>query len=162
MAELDQTKAPQKQTTVEEGTQFRGTLQSSCQVLVRGVVEGELSAPSVVISESGSVVGNVKAQSIRSEGVLAGQVDAEDIVLSGSVSSDTVIRARTLEVKLQSGDGKKLELSFGECILEVGDDPSADVAEAAQPARAGGKKGGSARRSESSQEADKPAGAPPA
>jgi cytoskeletal protein CcmA (bactofilin family) len=157
MAELDQTEAPQKQTTVEEGTQFRGTLQSSCQVLVRGVVEGELSAPSVVISESGSVVGNVKAHSIRSEGVLAGQVDAEDIVLSGSVSSDTVIRARTLEVKLQSVDGKKLELSFGECILEVGDDPSADVAEAAQPARAGAKK---ARRAESSQEADK--SAPPA
>lgn len=162
MAELDQTETAHKQTTVEEGTQFRGTLQSSCQVLVRGVVEGELSAPSVVIAESGSVMGNVKAHSIRSEGVLAGQVDADDIVLSGSVSNDTVIRARTLEVKLQSGDGKKHELKFGECILEVGDDPGAELAESTQPARASGKKGGHTRRAEPAQpEADKPAGVAP-
>jgi len=154
MSELDKSEAPLKQTTVEEGTQFRGTLQSNGQVLVRGVVEGDLSAPTVVIAESGSVVGNVKAQSIRSEGVLAGHVDADEIVLSGSVRSDTVIRARTLEVKLQSTD-KKLELTFGECILEVGDDPNADVSEA-QPVRTGKK---AARRGESV-EVDKPAGAP--
>jgi cytoskeletal protein CcmA (bactofilin family) len=114
MAELDNNEAPQKQTTVEEGTQFRGTLQSSCQVVVRGLVEGELTAPSVVISESGSVVGHVTAQTIRSEGELAGHVDADEVFLSGSVRNDTVIRAKTLEVKLSGGD-KKLELKFGEC-----------------------------------------------
>ena len=157
MAELDKIEAPQKQTTVEEGTQFRGTLQSSCQVVVRGLVEGELSAPSVVISETGSVVGNVKAQSIRSEGELAGHVDADEVFLSGSVRNDTVIRAKTLEVKLSGGD-KKLELKFGECILEVGDDPSADAADA-QPARGNSKKGSAARRGDA-EPANKPAGAP--
>ena len=146
MTTLDKIEAAQKQTTVEEGTQFRGTLQSSCQVLVRGQVEGELSAPSVVISPSGSVVGNVKAQSIRSEGELAGHVDADEVFLSGSVRNDTVIRAKTLEVKLQAVD-KKLELKFGECILEVGDDPAADEVDV-QPARANAKKGSAARRGE--------------
>ena len=144
MAELNDTGAPQKQTTVEEGTQFRGTLESSCQVLVRGSVEGELSAPSVVISESGSVVGNVKAQIIRSQGELAGHVDADEVFLSGSVRNDTVIRAKTLEVKLVSAD-KKLELKFGECILEVGEDPNAEQTDA-QPARSSTKKAASAAR----------------
>ena len=156
MSEQDKIEAPPKQSTVEEGTHFRGTLQSSCQVLVRGVVEGELSAPSVVISRSGSVVGNVKAQSIRSEGELAGHVDADEIVLSGSVRSDTVIRAKSLEVKLTSED-KKLEVTFGECILEVGDDPSAELSDAL-PARAGKKSGRRAEQPETA--ADKPAGPP--
>ena len=89
--------------------------------MVRGVVDGDLTAPAVIVSETGTVVGNVKAQSIRSEGVLAGRVDADDVYLSGSVRSDTVIRARTLEVKLQRHNDK-LEVTFGECILDVGDD----------------------------------------
>jgi len=44
-----------------------------------------------------------------------------------------VIRARTLEVKLQRSR-EKLEVTFGECILDVGDDPNAEVADAAQAA----------------------------
>jgi len=129
MAKTDKSESQTKQTTVEEGTEFKGTLRSSCQVVVRGVVDGDLTAPSVMVSSSGTVVGNVKADCIRSEGVLAGRVDAEDVYLSGSVRSDTIIRAKTLEVKLQREDGK-LEVTFGECILDVGDDPRADVQDA--------------------------------
>ncbi len=126
MSKGDKSEGQNKQTTVEEGTQFKGTLSSTCQVMVRGVVDGDLTAPVVIVSESGTVVGNVKAQSIWSEGVLAGRVDADDVHLSGNVRSDTVIRARTLEVKLQRHK-EKLEVTFGECILDVGDDPSAEA-----------------------------------
>jgi cytoskeletal protein CcmA (bactofilin family) len=126
MSKGEKSEGQNKQTTVEEGTQFKGTLSSTCQVMVRGVVDGDLTAPIVIVSESGTVVGNVKAQSIWSEGVLAGRVDADDVHLSGNVRSDTVIRARTLEVKLQRHK-EKLEVTFGECILDVGDDPSAEA-----------------------------------
>jgi len=126
MSKGEKSEGQTKQTTVEEGTQFKGTLSSTCQVMVRGVVDGDLTAPIVIVSESGTVVGNVKAQSIWSEGVLAGRVDADDVHLSGNVRSDTVIRARTLEVKLQRHK-EKLEVTFGECILDVGDDPSAEA-----------------------------------
>lgn len=117
-------KAQIKQTTVEEGTEFRGTLHSRCEVVVRGVIDGDLTAPSVVISPTGTVVGNVKAECIRSEGILAGHVDADEVYLSGSVRSDTVIRAKTLEVKLHR-QNDKLEVTFGACVLEVGADPVA-------------------------------------
>lgn len=133
-----------KQTTVEEGTQFKGTLQSNCQVMVRGKVEGDLTAPSLVVSESGAVIGNVKAEQIRSEGVLAGHVDADNVYLSGSVRSDTVIRAKSLEVKLQQADGGKLQVTFGECILDVGDDPRAETSKRAKEPEA--KSGSSAQQ----------------
>jgi cytoskeletal protein CcmA (bactofilin family) len=132
MSGLDKTEADLKQTTVEEGTHFKGTLQSTCRVVVRGVVDGELHAPDVVVAESGTVTGTVKAQSLQSSGTLAGRIDVDDLVLSGSVKNDTVIRAKTLEVKLQQqqGDDGKLEVRFGECMLEVGDDPSLELTEA--------------------------------
>ncbi|HKP60575.1 MAG TPA: polymer-forming cytoskeletal protein [Polyangiales bacterium] len=141
--------AANKQTTVEEGTQFKGTLHSNCQVLVRGVVEGDLTAPSVIVSDSGTVVGNVKAQIIRSEGVLAGRVEADEVQLSGNVRSDTVIRAKTLEIKLQR-TREKLEVTFGECILDVGEDPGAEAGEPV-PASTGGK----GKRAQAQASADK-------
>jgi cytoskeletal protein CcmA (bactofilin family) len=134
MSKGDKNEGQNKQTTVEEGTQFKGTLSSTCQVMVRGVVDGDLTAPVVIVSESGTVVGNVKAQSIWSEGVLAGRVDADDVHLSGNVRSDTVIRARTLEVKLQRSKDK-LEVTFGECVLDVGDDPSAEASESSSSSK---------------------------
>ena len=123
--------ASDKQTTVEEGTEFKGTLTSNCPVVVRGALDGDIKAPAMTVAETGTVVGNVEAKSIRSEGVLAGRVDADDIYLSGSVRSDTVIRAKTLEVKLKRDRGK-LEVTFGDCILEVGDDPNAEAKKDAQ------------------------------
>ena len=116
-----------KQTTVEEGTEFKGTLSSTCPVVVRGVLDGEIKAPSLTIATTGTVVGNVRAQRIQSEGVLAGNVDADEVSLSGSVRSHTVIRAKSLEVKLARDNGK-LEVTFGECTLEVGDEPEAKAA----------------------------------
>ena len=144
-----------KQTTVEEGTQFKGTLHSNCQVLVRGVVEGDLTAPTVTISETGTVVGNVKAQSIRSEGVLQGRVDADEVQLSGTVRSDTVIRAKSLEIKLQRSR-EKLEVTFGECILDVGDDPSVEASDTAQTSSSsGGGSGGKSKRADKDKDKDK-------
>ena len=112
-----------KQTLVEEGTELKGTLKSSCQVVVNGSIDGQIEAPSLTVAESGTVLGTVRAKQLRSEGTLAGDIDADDVYLSGIVRSNTVIRARKLEVKLQPERGK-LEVTFGECLLEVGEDPA--------------------------------------
>jgi hypothetical protein len=112
-----------KQTLVEEGTELKGTLKSSCQVVINGKVDGQIEAPSLTITASGTVLGTVRAQKLRSEGTLAGDIDADDVYLSGTVRSNTMIRAKKLEVKLAPERGK-LEVSFGECMVEVGDDPA--------------------------------------
>ena len=116
----------EKQTLVEEGTEFNGTLKANCKVVVRGVVEGELEAPSVDVTAGGRITGNVKAKSVRSEGSVAGSLEADEVSLAGEVKSDTVIRAKSLEVKLASDKGK-LEVTFGDCVLDVGEMPSDEV-----------------------------------
>ena len=55
--------------------------------------------------------------------------------LSGRVRDKTVIRAQSLEVKLERTDGR-LEVTFGECELAVGEAP--DKAVAVREATSGG------------------------
>ena len=61
----------------------------------------------------------MKVGEIYSYGELAGEFDAELVQLSGTVKDNTVIRAKSLEVKLTPADGK-MQVIFGECSLEVG------------------------------------------
>jgi cytoskeletal protein CcmA (bactofilin family) len=107
-----------KRTLVEEGTSFKGSLASSCPILVKGTVEGEISGPSIDVSEGGLVRGRVKVTDLRSRGELAGQVEAETVELSGRIHDQSLIKARSLEVK-PSGVG----VVFGECELCIGDEP---------------------------------------
>ena len=112
-----------RKTLVEEGTQFKGSLSSSCPIEVKGRIEGDVTAPALSVSASGAVHGRVKVGKMTSHGELAGEFDADEVQLSGSVKDKTVIRARSLEVKLSPLEGK-MQVVFGECSLEVGADPA--------------------------------------
>jgi cytoskeletal protein CcmA (bactofilin family) len=116
-----------KKTLVEEGTQFKGSLSSTCPVVVRGRVEGDVSAPSLQVSATGAVHGKVKVGEMQSHGELSGEFDAETVQLSGSVRDNTIVRAKSLEVKLAPANGK-MQVVFGECTLDVGDAPSKEQA----------------------------------
>jgi cytoskeletal protein CcmA (bactofilin family) len=111
-----------KQTLVDEGTELKGNLKSACAVVVNGTVDGEIDAPEITITKSGSVLGSIKAKKLRSQGTLSGNVEADDVFISGSVRSNTVIKAKSLEARLGSEHGQ-LEVTFGECKLDVGDSP---------------------------------------
>ncbi len=111
-----------KRTLVEEGTELKGSLTSTCAVLVRGRIEGEIAAPALTVSPSGAVHGRAKVGELSAEGELSGEFDADTVALSGSVKDKTVIKAKTLSVKLAS-EGGKLSVMFGECDLEVGNPP---------------------------------------
>src|SRR3954453_20406814 len=89
-----------KQTFVEDGTEFKGSLVSKCPVVVSGKVDGEVHAPSLTVSSSGGVYGKVRVGDITSEGELAGEFEAEIVRLSGRVNNNTLIRAKSIEVKL--------------------------------------------------------------
>ena len=113
-----------RKTLVEEGTQFKGSLSSDCPIEVKGRIEGDLSAPALAVSTSGAVHGKVKVGQIQSQGELAGEFDADVVQLSGTVKDNTVIRAKSLEVKLAPPNGK-MQVIFGECELEVGTEQAA-------------------------------------
>lgn len=111
-----------KQTIVEEGTEFRGTLLSTCPIVVRGRIEGEIDTPALSVSEKGSVHGRAKVGSIKSLGELSGEFDADTVELAGRVKDNTIIRAKSLEVKLASED-TKMQVMFGDTELSVGEAP---------------------------------------
>jgi cytoskeletal protein CcmA (bactofilin family) len=129
--------ADTKVTTVEEGSELNGTLKSSCGVVVSGKVSGELHAPSLSVSASGAVHGTVKVSQLQSRGELSGRIDADTIELSGRVSDQTTITARSLEVKVNGDDTP--QVTFGNCTIEVGIDPNPPVE---APKEAKPKKGG--------------------
>ena len=110
-----------KQTVVEHGTEFQGVMRSECPVVVSGKVKGEVSAPELTLTSEGNVQGKIKVKQLKSEGSLGGEIDAESVELSGSISDNTVIRSAALQVKLQESGGNKLQVSFGNCELQVGD-----------------------------------------
>lgn len=128
MNELKNPGATEKRTLVEEGTTFKGSLTSTCPILVKGTINGDLEAPSLTVAATGSVSGKVKAGELKSEGELSGEFDVDKVVLSGSVKDNTVIRAKALEVKL-SVTGAKMQVVFGEVQLDIGDMPSREKAE---------------------------------
>jgi cytoskeletal protein CcmA (bactofilin family) len=113
----------EKHTLIEQGTEFKGTMTSSCPVVVNGRIEGDLTAPELDITASGAVQGNIKADRLSSRGVLSGNIDAGDLFLSGAIGSKTVIKAKNLEVKLTPEQGR-MELTIGECTLDVGEEPT--------------------------------------
>jgi cytoskeletal protein CcmA (bactofilin family) len=108
-----------RKTLVEEGTQFKGSLSSNCPIEVKGRIEGDVTAPALTVALGGAVHGKVKVGEIRSQGELAGEFDADVVVLSGTIKDNTVIRAKSFEVKLASANSK-MQVIFGECELEVG------------------------------------------
>src|SRR4029079_6887135 len=103
-----------KRTLIEEGTELKGPLTSTCPIVVMGRVDGEMTGPSVEVTESGVLCGKAKATELRSRGELAGRVRAQVIELSGRIRDKTLIRAKSLEINLKRDDGK-IEVVFGEC-----------------------------------------------
>ena len=104
--------ATTKRTLVEEGTKFKGSLTSTCPILVQGSVEGDVEGPALTVSATGAVSGKIATGTLKSDGKIAGDFDVDTAQLAGSVANNTVIRAGTLDLKLAVPTGK-LQLTFG-------------------------------------------------
>ncbi len=121
-----------RHTLIEEGTELKGAVSSSCPIVVVGKIEGEVSGPEIHVAATGVVAGKVNVKELRSQGELAGDVQADVVQISGRVRDQTVIRARTLQVTLSTEKG--MEVVFGDCELAIGDlpDKAAAIAAAVQ------------------------------
>ena len=111
--------ADKKQTIIEEGTEFDGSITSRCEILLSGTLKGELLAPALTVSPTGSVHGCVKVDELISEGEVSGEIDAQRVELSGKVSDETVIQAESLHVRLAEPQ-EGVCVRFGNCELRVG------------------------------------------
>lgn len=115
-----------KTTIIEEGTEFKGTLSASCPILARGRIEGDISGPALEVTDTGVVAGRVKVTELRSRGELAGNFEADEVMLSGRVRDDTVIVAKALEVAPARAGAIAVELD--DCDLQIGELPNKEAA----------------------------------
>lgn len=113
----------ERETIIADGTVMKGSVNSDCPVTVSGKIDGELEAPTLHITQSGSVNGQILVEKINSEGEISGEIEAQEVILSGKVRDKTSIKAKTLEVKLNAQDPDVLNLTFGECSIDVGNEP---------------------------------------
>jgi cytoskeletal protein CcmA (bactofilin family) len=116
-----------KKTLIEEGTELKGTLSSLCPIVVMGKIEGEVTGPAVEVTDTGCLSGKIRVTELRSQGELAGEVDADVVHLAGRIRDKTIVRAKELEVKL-GPTSDKTEVVFGACELCVGDVPNKETA----------------------------------
>jgi cytoskeletal protein CcmA (bactofilin family) len=116
-----------KKTVVDQGTAFKGSLSSSCPIVIMGKIEGEVTGPAIEVTDTGALAGKAKVSELRSRGELAGEFDADEVELAGRVRDNTIIRARSLLVAPGRSDGEPAAL-FGECEIQVGDAPSKEEA----------------------------------
>ena len=112
-----------KRTIIENGTEIDGAIKSQRPIVLSGSVKGQITAPSLEVTKDGMVKGTVKVSMFSCQGEVGGEVDAETVELSGRVCDATVIRSKTLDVKLAQGEGA-VEVTFGNCELQVGDLPA--------------------------------------
>jgi cytoskeletal protein CcmA (bactofilin family) len=101
-----------KRTIVEEGTRLKGSVSSTCPILVQGSVEGEVEGPSLTVSATGAVSGKVVASTLKSDGKISGEFEVDSADVAGTVEKNTLIRASSLDVKLNVTTGK-VQLTFG-------------------------------------------------
>ena len=122
-----------KRTIIESGTEIEGAIKSERSIVLSGSVKGQITAPSLEVTEEGAVNGTVKVSRFSCKGEVGGEVFAEAVELSGHVCDATVIRSKTLDVKLAQGEGA-VEVTFGNCELQVGELPAMKKAKPATSA----------------------------
>ena len=103
-------------TIVQEGSDFRGDFTSSCPIVVNGRIKGDVKAPTVTVTNSGALHGNVEAKSIACRGSVSGVLEADTIELSGAIAQSTIIRAQRLRLNIESTSGR-IELAFGKAVI---------------------------------------------
>ncbi len=101
----------QKQTVVEEGTRLKGSLTSTCRIVVQGSVDGDVAGPALTVTASGEVSGTTTAGALKSDGKISGTFDVDTAEVGGVVAKNTVLRASSLDLKLKVDKGK-VELAF--------------------------------------------------
>jgi hypothetical protein len=111
-----------RRTSIDDGTRFKGTISSQHPVVVRGTVEGEVTAPALEVTETGVVTGRLRVSELRSRGEIAGEIDADEMQLAGRIRDKTILRAKLIEVRLEPA-GTPGSLAFGDCELVIGQVP---------------------------------------
>ena len=91
---------------IGEGVTITGNIKAKNEVSIQGVVEGDIDCNSINVNHSGKIVGNVKAEIMRVEGYIEGEVQVNDIL---TVKSSGNINGKINYGAIQIDEGGKME-----------------------------------------------------
>ena len=103
-------------SVVAHDMQITGSLRSSGQIQVDGIVNGDITAPSITIGQTGTVIGKLIAAEIRVCGTVHGELDGDMVSLSRTAR----VYARISHAGLSIEAGAVLE-------RPVANDPAAEI-----------------------------------
>ena len=90
---------------IGEGVTISGNIKAKKEVSIQGVVEGDIECNSINVNQSGKIVGNVKAEKMRVEGYIEGEVQVNDIL---TVKSTGNINGKINYGAIQIDEGGKI------------------------------------------------------
>jgi len=96
--------------------QITGALRSSGQIQIDGIVNGDITAPSITIGQSGTVIGKLVGAEIHICGTVHGELEGDMISLSRTAR----VYARISHAGLSVEEGAVLE-------RQIPRDPAADI-----------------------------------
>ncbi len=91
-------------------------MRSDGEIQVDGIVNGDITAPSITIGQTGTVIGRLAAAEIRIWGTVHGELDADHISLARSARVYAQLRHAGLTIE----EGAVLE-------QQVPNDPAAEI-----------------------------------
>jgi cytoskeletal protein CcmA (bactofilin family) len=96
--------------------QITGTLRSSGQIQIDGIVNGDVIAQSITVGQTGTVIGKLIAAEIHVCGTVHGALESDAISLSRSAR----VYAQISHAGLSVADGAVLE-------RQIDNDPAAEI-----------------------------------
>lgn len=103
-------------SVIARDLQITGALRSDGEIQVDGIVNGDITAPSITIGQTGTVIGRLAAAEIRIWGTVHGELDADHISLARSARVYAQLRHAGLTIE----EGAVLE-------QQVPNDPAAEI-----------------------------------
>lgn len=97
---------------IGEGVSITGNIKAENEVIVQGVVEGDIECIKINVNHSGKVIGNIKTNNMTVEGYIEGSINVKDIL---TIKSSGNINGKLEYDSIQIDNGGRIE---GELIYK--------------------------------------------
>jgi cytoskeletal protein CcmA (bactofilin family) len=118
-------------STIQKDIVINGDISSTGDIVIHGQVKGTVNARSLKVEKEGSVVGNVTAQSVVSNGTIKGRIDAISVSLQIGSDTQSEITSNTLQVEISAKINGKCHIQTTSDNAKLPGDSDTDLKKAA-------------------------------
>ena len=98
---------------IGEGVTITGNIIADNEVIIQGIVEGDVECNVININQSGKIKGNIKSKNMNIEGVVDGEINVKDVL---TIKSKGKLSGKINYGKIQIDEGGQLSGETAVCI----------------------------------------------